>query len=213
MFTGIVEEIGRVAEVERTEGKTRFVVGATVALEGTAIGDSVAVNGVCLTVVEIGAGRFAVEAVPETLRRTNLGVLRAGSPVNLERAVGPGRFMGGHYVQGHVDATGRVLSVEPDGDAFTYRFEAPRELMRYVVPKGYVGVDGVSLTVVDVGDDWFTVTLVPHTQTSVVMGGAGPGYVVNLEVDVLGKYVERVVGARIEALEARVAELEKGRGG
>ena len=208
MFTGIVEEIGKVAEVERREGATRLRLSGTRALEGTGIGDSVAVNGVCLTVVERDASSFAVEAVPETLRLTNLGELEPGSPVNLERAVGPDRFMGGHYVQGHVDGTGTIVSIAPDGEAFEYRFRIPPELMRYVVPKGYVAVDGASLTVVGVGEDWFTVTLVPHTQQSVVMGRAKPGYTVNVEVDVLGKYVERIVEARLGALEARIAKLE-----
>lgn len=209
VFTGIVEEIGRIAEVERREGATRLVVDAEVVLDGTRVGDSIAVNGVCLTAVEVGGGRFAVEAVPETLRRTNLGALEAGSPVNLERAVGPGRFLGGHYVQGHVDGTGRIASIDPEGEARNYRFEIPPELSRYVVPKGYVCIDGASLTVVDAGEGWLTVTLVPHTQKSVVMGAAEPGYVVNVEVDVLGKYVERIVGARLASLEARVAELQE----
>lgn len=208
MFTGIVEEMGSVTEVERREGATRLVLSARTVLEGTGLGDSIAVNGVCLTVTELSGERFAVEAVPETLRRTNLGQLTEGSPVNLERAVGPGRFMGGHYVQGHVDGTGRISSIAPDGEAFEYRFEVAPELMRYVVPKGYVAVDGASLTVVDVADGSFTVTLVPHTQQAVVMGAAGPGYTVNVEVDVLGKYVERIVGARLSDLERRLAELE-----
>lgn len=208
VFTGIVEEIGKVAEIERREGALRLDLEGRVVLEGTGIGDSISVNGVCLTVVAIDGDRFSVEAVPETLRRTNLGALGAGSPVNLERAVGPGRFMGGHYVQGHVDATGEVVSIDPEGEAKNYRFRMPRELARYVVPKGYVCVDGASLTVVETGDDWFSVTLVPHTQRSVVMGSAVPGYVVNLEVDVLAKYVERIVGARLEAIEARLASVE-----
>jgi riboflavin synthase len=208
VFTGIVEEIGAVSAVDRRPGATRLVIEGRVALEGTRVGDSIAVNGVCLTVVEVEAGSFEVEAVPETLRRTNLGRLAAGAPVNLERAATAERFMGGHYVQGHVDATGEVLSIEPDGEAKTYRFGMPAELARYVVPKGYVCVDGASLTVVEAGDDWFTVTLVPHTQKALVMGGRAPGYVVNLEVDVLGKYVERIAEARLAAIEARVRVLE-----
>ena len=212
MFTGIVEEIGRIAAVERREGATRLGIECATALDGTRIGDSVAVNGVCLTVVALDEGRFDVEAVPETLRRTNLGALEEGSPVNLERAVGPSRFMGGHYVQGHVDATGEITAIEPDGEAKNYRFRIPLDLARYVVPKGYVCIDGASLTVVDAGDDWLTVTLVPHTQRSVVMGSASPGYVVNLEVDVLAKYVERIAGERIGVLEERIARLEREQG-
>jgi riboflavin synthase len=211
VFTGIVEEIGRVVGVERRAGATRLVIEGRVATEGTAVGDSVAVNGVCLTAVEVAGDRFAAEAVPETLRQTNLGALGEGSPVNLERAVAPGRFLGGHYVQGHVDTTGRIAAVEPDGEARTYRFDATPELMRYIVPKGFVCVDGASLTVVDIGDRWFTVTLIPHTQAAVVMGSEGPGYVVNLEVDVMAKYVDRIAGARIAALEERVARMEGAR--
>jgi riboflavin synthase len=208
MFTGIVEEIGSVTSVETRDGATRLVVSCDAVLEGTRIGDSIAVSGVCLTVIELGKGTFACEAVPETLRRTSLGRLRPRDAVNLERAVSEGRFFGGHYVQGHVDDIGEVMEIVPDGEAMNYRFRCMAEVARYIVPKGFVAVDGASLTVVDAGDDWFTVTLVPHTQKSVVMGREGIGYVVNLEVDVLGKYVERIVGSRLAALEARLAALE-----
>jgi riboflavin synthase len=193
MFTGIVEEIGSVAAVETREGATRLVVSCDAVLEGTRIGDSIAVSGVCLTVIERGEQTFACEAVPETLRRTNLSRLRPGDPVNLERAVSEGRFFGGHYVQGHVDDIGEVTEVVPEGEAKNYRLRCMPEVARYIVPKGYVCVDGASLTVVETGDDWFTITLIPHTQKSVVMGSEGPGYVVNLEVDVLAKYVERLL--------------------
>jgi len=212
VFTGIVEEMGRVLEVDRQEGKTRLAVGCETVLGGLGVGDSVAVNGVCLTVVEVGEGSFAVDAVPETLRRSNLGDLAEGRPVNLERALGPGRTMGGHYVQGHVDATGVIARVEPEGDARTYVFEVPAELMRYVVPKGFVAVDGVSLTVVDAGKGSFSVTVVPHTRSTVVMGSEGRGYRVNVEVDVMAKYVDSLVGPRLDALERRIERLEGGEG-
>ena len=208
MFTGIVEEQGKVAALERREGALRLTIACEKALEGTALGDSIAVNGVCLTVVERSEGAFSTEAVPETLRCTNLGALSEGAHVNLERAVGEGRFFGGHYVQGHVDGTATVTAIEQDGEAQNYRYELAPALMRYIVPKGFVSVDGASLTVVDVGEDWFTVTLIPHTQEAVVMGSAGLGYVVNIEVDVLAKYVEQVLGSRLEAIEARLAKLE-----
>jgi riboflavin synthase len=209
MFTGIVEEMGRVAELDVREGATRFEIDCKRVLDGTAVGDSVAVNGVCLTVIELVGDHFAVEAVPETLKRTNLGSLAIGSPVNLERAVGEGRFFGGHYVQGHVDGTAKITSIVPDGEAKTYRFELEDpSLGRYLVEKGFVSVDGTSLTVVELGDDWFTATIIPHTQKAVVMGGVEPGYVVNIEVDVLGKYVERIVDARLASVEARLAALE-----
>jgi len=210
MFTGIVEEIGSVSAVDAREGATRLDLACDGVLEGARIGDSIAVNGVCLTVIELIDGGFACEAVPETLRKTNLSRLRPGDRVNLERAVSQGRFFGGHYVQGHVDDIGEVTEVVDEGEAKNYRFRCMREVARYIVPKGYVCVDGASLTVVEVGDDWFTVTLVPHTQTNVVMGGEGPGYVVNLEVDVLAKYVERIVSGRLADIEARLAKLEEG---
>ncbi|HJL16008.1 MAG TPA: riboflavin synthase [Sandaracinaceae bacterium LLY-WYZ-13_1] len=209
MFTGIVEEVGRVDALEKGDALVRLTTASTVVHEGARIGDSVAVNGVCLTVVAIDGARLAFEAVPETLRRTNLGALAVGSPVDLERPVSAARPMGGHYVQGHVDGTVGVRARRPDGDAVEVWFDAPPALMRYVVPKGYVTVDGASLTVVETDDAGFSVTLVPHTQKSVVFGAAEPGYVANLEVDVMAKYVERMIGPRLEALEARLAALEE----
>lgn len=210
MFTGIVEEIGTVASVETREGATRLDIACTTVLEGVRVGDSIGVGGVCLTVTEFAAGRFSCEAVPETLRCTNLGRLREGDRVNLERAVQEGRPFGGHYVQGHVDDIAEVVEISQDGEAYNYRFRVMPELSRYLVPKGFVTVDGASLTVVEAGDEWFTVTLIPHSQDNLVMGSAGVGYVVNIEVDVLGKYVERIVGGRLDALEARLANLEAG---
>ena len=210
MFTGIVEEVGRVAAIEHGEALSRLTTESRCVHEAAQLGDSIAVNGVCLTVVAIDGAKLAFEAVPETLRKTNLGALELGSPVNLERPVSGDRPMGGHYVQGHVDGTMTLRSTRPDGDAREMWFDAPRELLRYVVKKGYVTVDGASLTVVDVDEAGFSVTLVPHTQANVVFGDAEPGYVANLEVDVMAKYVERVVGPRLEALEARLAAVEKG---
>ncbi|RLB55732.1 MAG: riboflavin synthase [Deltaproteobacteria bacterium] len=208
MFTGIVEEIGTVASVETREGATRLDLSCSGVLEGVQVGDSIGVCGVCLTVTEFTAGTFACEAVPETLRCTNLGRLRKGDRVNLERAVTEGRPFGGHYVQGHVDDIAEVVEITPDGEAFTYRFRVTPGFTRYLVPKGFVTVDGASLTVVEAGEDWFTVTLIPHSQENLVMGIEGVGYVVNIEVDVMGKYVESFVGSRLESLEARLAQLE-----
>jgi riboflavin synthase len=209
MFTGIVEEVGRVAAIEPRQGLVRLTTESRRVHEGAQLGDSIAVNGVCLTVVAIDGARLAFEAVPETLRRTNLGRLEAGSPVDLERPVSGERPMGGHYVQGHVDGVLTVRSVQPDGEALEMWFDAPAELMRYVVPKGYVTIDGASLTVVETDERGFSVTLVPHTRHNVVFGGAEPGYVANFEVDVMAKYVERMVGPRLAALEARLAALER----
>ena len=211
MFTGIVEEIGRVAALERREGATRIVTEGQVVHAGAQLGDSIAVNGVCLTVIAIDGQRLAFEAVPETLRRTNLGALEVGSPVDLERPVSGGRPMGGHYVQGHVDGTARVRATREDGEALTVTFDVAPELARFIVEKGYVAIDGASLTVVGTDPQGFSVTLVPHTRANVVFGAPEVGYVANLEVDVMAKYVERIVGARLGAIEARLAGLERDR--
>jgi len=209
MFTGIVEEIGRVAAVEHREALTTLTTESALVHEGAQIGDSIAVNGVCLTVVAIDGAHLTFEAVPETLRKTNLGSLGVDSPVDLERAVSAGRPMGGHYVQGHVDARATLRSSAPDGDAVELWFDAPPGLMRYVVEKGFITVDGASLTVVHTNPSGFSVTLVPHTQVSVVFGGAAPGYTANLEVDVMAKYVERALEGRLAALEGRLSRLEE----
>ena len=199
MFTGIIQEIGRVREVRQAGPGRRLVVGASRVLDGVQVGDSIAVNGVCLTAAERGPDWFLAETMPETLRRTNLGLLQPGDPVNLEASLRAGGAVGGHFVQGHVDGTARVLDMTPDGAALVVRFATPPELLRYIVPKGYVAVDGVSLTVVQVepsaGDHagWFSVALVSHTQEHITLPRQAPGYVANIEVDILGKYVERFV--------------------
>lgn len=208
MFTGIVEELGSVRAIDARAGAMRLEIAASTTLEGTAIGNSISVNGVCLTVVAIDHTAFAFEAVPETLRRTNLGALVIGARVNLERAVRDARTFGGHYVQGHVDGTATISARAHDGEAVNLTFAIDASLARYLVAKGFVTVDGVSLTVVDVGRDSFSVTLVPHTQTAVRFGASGPGEVVNIEVDVMAKYVERLVEAKLGELDARVAKLE-----
>jgi len=184
MFTGIVEELGSVQE--RDGG--RFTFAATTVLEDLKIGDSVAVNGCCVTVVEIGEGWWRADAVDETLRRTNLADLSAGDPVNLERPVRLADRLGGHLVQGHVDAVGEIVSPAPD-----LRVRAPKDLLRYVVTKGSITVDGCSLTIVDVFDDGFSVAIIPLTTEVTTMGRKGPGDRVNLEVDLVAKYVERLL--------------------
>jgi riboflavin synthase len=209
VFTGIVEEMGSVRSVEARPGATRLEIAAAVTLEGTAVGDSIAVNGVCLTVVSIDRASFAFEAVPETLKRSNLGALVPGARVNLERAVRDARTFGGHYVQGHVDGTATIARRSPDGEAVNLTFSLDPSLAKYLVPKGFVAVDGVSLTVVDAGRDSFSVTLVPHTQSAVRFGASGPGEIVNVEVDVMAKYVERLVEAKLGDLEARIARIER----
>lgn len=187
MFTGIVEEIGTVKAV----GPTSLTVAARKVLEGTKLGDSIAVNGVCLTATGISSDWFAVEVMPETLRRTNLGALKAGGRVNLERPLAVGGRFGGHFVQGHVDGTGTVVSTRREGDAILLKFEAPSAIMRYIVEKGFIAVDGVSLTVVECSPAVFSISLVGYTQTNTTLGGAKPSDVVNLEVDIIAKYAER----------------------
>ena len=195
MFTGIVEALGEVVEAGNRAGVHRLVVAAPVLSDGVAIGDSVALNGVCLTAVQTEADRMTVEVVPETLRRTNLGSLDVGDAVNVERSLpADGRF-GGHVVQGHVDATCTIAKREPDGASELVTFTLPPEHAAQVVAKGFVALDGVSLTVVDVSAAEFRVALIPHTRALVTLGSAPPGYCANLEVDVLAKYVARALAA------------------
>lgn len=184
MFTGIVEEMGQV----RRRNGGRFEFDAGVVTADAKVGDSIAVNGCCLTVVDHGDGWFAADAVDETLSRTNLGQLVAGDPVNLERPVRLVDRLGGHLVQGHVDAVGEIVTPAPD-----LRVRAPAGLLRYVVEKGSITVDGCSLTVVAALDDGFTVAVIPHTEKVTTLGHKGPGDVVNLEVDLVAKYVERLL--------------------
>jgi riboflavin synthase len=186
MFTGIVEEIGIVKETNRD----RLAFEAYKVLEGTKVGDSIAVNGVCLTVVSLGNRSFSVNVMPETLRCTNLGGLHYNDQVNLERALVLGGRLGGHLVLGHVDDTGEVLDVTSEETTRIMRISAPAKLMSYIVNKGFVAVDGVSLTVVDLDDFSFVVSLVAYTMEHTTLGRKRPGDVVNLEVDILAKYVE-----------------------
>ena len=187
MFTGIVEELGRL----RSRHGGRFVFEASLVLEDAAVGDSISHNGCCLTVVETGEGWYAVDVVDESLTRTNLGDLAPGDPVNLERPVRPIDRLGGHIVQGHIDAVGEILAPAPD-----LAVRLPAQLARYVVEKGSITVDGCSLTVVDAGPDSFTVAVIPHTAEVTTLGRKGIGDRVNLEVDLVAKYVERLVQDR-----------------
>lgn len=194
MFTGIVEEVGTVDEIRlgREEGSMR--IRAKVCAEGVSLGDSIAVNGVCLTITHLDGKVFSFDFMPETFRRTNLGVLAKGCPVNLERALRAGQEMGGHFVQGHVDGVGELVSVTPDGSALIHRYTAQPNVMRYCVTKGFIAVDGVSLTVCDVDATSFTVSLVTYTLEHTIMGMTKPGYKANLEADILAKYVAKALG-------------------
>lgn len=205
MFTGIVEELGEVARLELGEESARIVVRGPLVVEDASSGSSIAVNGCCLTVVELDveAGTFAADVMLETLRRTSLAGLVAGSVVNLERPVPAGGRLGGHVVQGHVDGTGTVLERTPGDRWELVRVGLPADLARYVVEKGSIAVDGISLTVASVDDTSFTVSLIPETLARTTLGRRAPGEPVNLEVDVLAKYVERLVGSAAGAAVTR----------
>jgi riboflavin synthase len=201
MFTGIVTELGTVKSVVRIEGARRLTVEAPDTVSGASIGDSIAVNGVCLTAIDFTNSSFSVEVVDESLARSSLGSLAVGDAVNLERPMlANGRF-DGHIVQGHVDGVGRVVGIQPEGSAARYRIAIPRDLSRYVVEKGSITVDGTSLTItavcdIDAPDAWFEIVLIPHTLEVTVLGRAKQGTQVNLEVDVIAKYLERMVGTQ-----------------
>jgi riboflavin synthase len=196
MFTGIVRERGRVAAVEGGADGVRLSVRAPRTAPQVAIGDSVSVDGCCLTVVGIEDDRLAFDAVPETLARTSLGGLAAGAGVNLESALRAGEPLGGHVVQGHVDGVGHVRSVEPEGEGRRLWIDVAPDLLRYCVEKGSIAVAGVSLTVAELDDDGFAVALIPHTLAETTLGDLAAGDPVNLEADVLAKYVERLLPAR-----------------
>jgi riboflavin synthase len=202
VFTGLVEEVGRVSALEAGEMfRLRLSAGRTV--EDTRVGDSVSVNGVCLTVNELDGEMLVFNAMPETLRRSALGSLAEGSAVNLERAMSPADRFGGHIVQGHVDGVGEVRDVRREGGAEIWEFGAPEAVLRYVVEKGSICVDGISLTVVSVRDTSFTVSILPQTRANTNLKELGVGDRVNLEADVVAKYVERLLGPR------RAGDLER----
>jgi riboflavin synthase len=189
----LIREVGRVASVDGGADGVRLTIDAPATARDARLGDSVALSGVCLTVVDCTDGRLAFDAVPETLARSSLQTLEPGSRVNVEPALRAGEPLGGHYVQGHVDGVGSVRAIEREGDGRLVRFEAPPEVLRYCVEKGSVTVEGVSLTVTDVDESGFGVALVPHTLSVTTLGVLEPGDEVNLEADVLAKYVERLL--------------------
>lgn len=197
MFTGIVEERGTIASVEPLTNAERIAIRGSVVLADVRPGDSIAVNGVCLTVVDIGPDTFTADVMQETLKRSSLGGAGVGSEVNLERAARLDSRLGGHLVQGHVDGTGEVLVIEPDPHWTLMRISLPAGLGRYVVEKGSITVDGVSLTVVGVDDDGFSVSLIPTTLAETTLGSRRVGDMVNLEVDAIAKYVERLMQGRL----------------
>ena len=191
MFTGIVEEIGRIKEFSRLSSGAKIAVECCEILAGTKLGDSIAINGCCQTVTEIGGNYFKADVSEETLRITNFGTLKPGVKVNLERALTPASRMGGHIVQGHIDCTGKFLRFEKLSDFYNLTFEVPAEFSRYIVYKGSIAVDGVSLTIASVRDNIFTVAVIPHTYQNTTMQDLKSGDIVNIETDILGRYVEK----------------------
>jgi riboflavin synthase len=196
MFTGIIEELGSVRSIEERGENARIVINARVVTEGMHHGDSIAVNGVCLTALDIHDESFAADVSRETLLRSTLGSLKPGAPVNLERAVTPATRLGGHIVQGHVDGRGQFVSVEDHGDSWTVRIGFPPEIARYLVFKGSVAVEGISLTIANLGENYFEIAIIPKTWEVTNLSQLKPGEGVNLEVDVIGKYVERLLAFR-----------------
>jgi len=198
MFTGIIEEMGTVKALRREAGAGRLSLSAAAVLDGTALGDSICVNGVCLTVVERGKNEFSADVAVETLRVTNLGELKSGARVNLERALQLSARIGGHLVSGHVDAVGRLREKRDEGNGWRIFFDAPETVLRYVIKKGSIAIDGISLTVADVDRAGFSVAMIPHTARLTTLGYKTAGDSVNLESDIIGKYVERLLPGRSE---------------
>ena len=203
MFTGIIEELGRVREIEPRGEDARIVIEARTVTEGSRDGDSIAVNGVCLTALDVRPDSFRADVSKETLFRSTLGNLKEGSPVNLERAVTPMTRLGGHIVQGHVDARGEFLGAEDHGESWTFRIAYPKEIARYLVFKGSVAVEGISLTIANLTDDYFEIAVIPKTWEVTNFSQLKPGDAVNLEADVIAKYVERILAVAPSARDGK----------
>ncbi len=203
MFTGIIEELGHVREVEPRGEDARIVIEARTVTEDSRDGDSIAVNGVCLTALGVTSDSFAADVSKETLFRSTLGQLKKGSPVNLERAVTPATRLGGHIVQGHVDARGKFLGAEDHGESWTFRIGYPKEIARYLVFKGSVAVEGISLTIANLTDDYFEIAVIPKTWEVTNFSHLNPGDAVNLEADVIAKYVERILAVTPAATDGK----------
>lgn len=191
MFTGIIEEVGTVARIEKNGATGKLAITAKVVLEGTKLGDSIAVNGVCLTVTSMKGGVFTADVMGETFRRSSLGSLQVGSVVNLERAMAADGRFGGHIVSGHIDGMGKIISIEPEGTAVWYTLSAPPEILYGIVEKGSIAIDGISLTVAKITDSDFSVSIIPHTGGNTILSQKKVGDKVNLENDVIGKYVQK----------------------
>lgn len=195
MFTGIIEEIGHLQSIKRNSRSAILTISADKVLEGTGIGDSIAVNGVCLTVVGMNGNSFDADVMHETLDRSSLSLLRPDSKVNLERAMAANGRFGGHIVAGHVDGTGRITNVKKDDNAVWYTIKADENIMRYIIEKGSVAIDGISLTVADTGRDYFKVSVIPHTRQLTILSDKKAGDIVNIENDCVGKYIEKFMNS------------------
>lgn len=193
MFTGIVQEPGKILKIQKTKGKTRFEIVSKIVASQLKIGSSVSVNGVCLTVVKRGKNSFEVEAVPETLKRTNLGDLKKGETVNLEPSLRLGEELGGHFVMGHVDGTGKILDIKKEGDSILMEIKTPKELIKYIPFKGSIACDGISLTIAKIKKGSFVVALIPHTLKVTNLSKKKVGDRINLEVDMVTRYLERLI--------------------
>lgn len=206
MFTGIIEEVGTVKEIKRSGNSSFIRIQAKKVLEDVHIGDSIAVNGVCLTVITADNGIFQADVMNETLERSSLKSLQQGSIVNLERAMSAGGRFGGHIVSGHIDGTGIITNVKKDGIAVWYTISAESSIMRYIVEKGSVAIDGISLTVAKVTDKDFSVSVIPHTAEQTILSSKGKGDTVNLENDIIGKYVEKLMGINHDEKKGRIID-------
>jgi len=198
MFTGIVEELGSVKALRRDAGAARLTIAASTVLGGTALGDSIAVNGVCLTVVDLTKNEFSADVAVETLKVTNLGDLKINAKVNLERALQLSARIGGHLVSGHVDGIGRIREKRDEGNGWRIFIDAPETILRYVIKKGSIAIDGISLTIADMDRAGFSIAMIPHTAKLTTLGFKSAGDSVNLESDIIGKYVERLLSGRVE---------------
>ena len=206
MFTGIIEELGTVIKLDQQGVSARITIEAGKVLENTKLGDSIAVNGVCLTVTDLGKSTFCADVMAETLRRSSLGVLKKGSKVNLERAMAADGRFGGHIVSGHIDGTGEIAKISPEGTAVWYTIEAPESILDGIVEKGSIAIDGISLTVAAVTEHDFSVSIIPHTGANTTLSLKKQGDIVNLENDVVGKYVQKFLSKKKEKTESNITE-------
>ncbi|RXJ03854.1 riboflavin synthase [Anaerobacillus alkaliphilus] len=198
MFTGIIEEIGTIEQIKQTGDAIVMTIASKKVLEDVHLGDSIAVNGVCLTVTSFDKTRFTVDLMPETVRNTSLRQLKRGSKVNLERAMAAGGRFGGHFVSGHVDGIGEIVRKQPQDNAVYYEIKISEQLRRYIILKGSIAIDGTSLTVFAVTDDTFTISIIPHTLSETIIGSKGSGDIVNIECDMVGKYIEQFINQRFK---------------